>query len=143
MANINTFSVESVRVNDKIVASDGISGATKNILAGDIAELAGCKVYRAFLNQTGTNAPVPTIVGTNTIGTLVWARSTTGIYTATLVNGFVGNVTMITGAAGPGSLPTRFGFTKNSSDTITINVYSNNVSVDGFLTDQYIEIRVY
>jgi hypothetical protein len=143
MADINTYTPESVRINDKILASDAISGATKNIIAGDIAELAGCKVYRAFLNQTATNAPVPTIVGTNTIGTLVWARSTTGIYTATLVNGFVGNVTMITGAAGPGSLPTRFGFTKNSSDTITINVYSNNVSVDGFLTDQYIEIRVY
>lgn len=143
MANINAFSVESVRVNDKIVASDGISGATKNIEAGDIAELAGCKVYRAFLTQTVINAPVPTIVGTNTIGNLVWARSSAGIYTATLVNGFVGNVTMITGTSGPWPIPTRFAFTKNSSDVITMTVYLNNVPADGFLTDQYIEIRVY
>lgn len=143
MANINTFSVESVRVNDKIVASDAISGATKNIEAGDIAELAGCKVYRAFLTQTGTNAPVTTIVGTNTIGTLVWARSSAGIYTATLVNGFVGNVTAIAGLSQVSATDIRIAFTKTSSDVVTFNVYQNDVLSDAILTGQYVEIRVY
>lgn len=140
MANINTYSVESVRINDKIVASDGISGATKNVAAGDIAELAGCKVYRAFLNQSSTSAPVATIVGTNTIGDLVWARSTAGTYTATLVNGFVGYATAITGTT-PSIL--SFGFNKVSSDYIAFTSLYNGVASDNILSNLYVEIRVY
>lgn len=143
MADINSYTPESVRINDKILASDGISGATKSILAGDIAELAGCKVYRSFLTQTSTNAPVATIVGTNTIGDLVWARTNAGIYTATLVNGFVGNVTAIAGLSPVSATDIRIAFTKTSSDVVTFNVYQNDVLTDGILTSQYIEIRVY
>lgn len=143
MADINSYTPESVRINDKILASDGISGATKSILAGDIAELAGCKVYRSFLTQTSTNAPVATIVGTNTIGDLVWARTNAGIYTATLVNGFVGNVTAIAGLSQVSATDIRIAFTKTSSDVVTFNVYQNDVLADDILTSQYIEIRVY
>ena len=143
MADINSYTPESVRINDKILASDGISGATKGILAGDIAELAGCKVYRAFLTQTSTNAPVVTIVGTNTIGDLVWARTNAGIYTATLVNGFVGNVTAIAGLSQVSATDIRIAFTKTSSDVVTFNVYQNDVLADDILTGQYVEIRVY
>jgi len=143
MGEINNYSVESVRINDRILASDGISGATKNVSAGDVAELAGCKVYRAFITQTGTNAPVPTIVGTNTIGPLVWARSSAGIYTATLINGFVGNVTTIAGLSAVSATDVRIAFTKTSSDVVTFNVYQNDVLTDGLGQDQYIEIRVY
>jgi hypothetical protein len=140
MGEINNYSVESVRINDRILASDGISGATKNVSAGDVAELAGCKVYRAFMTQTGTNAPVPTIVGTNTIGDLVWARSTAGTYTATLVNGFVGNATAIVGTS-PSTL--SYGFQKMTSDYIVLTSEFNGTLSDGMLVNKYIEIRVY
>jgi hypothetical protein len=143
MANINTYAVESVRINDKILASDGISGATKSISAGDISDLSGCKVYRAFLTQTGTSAPVPTIVGTNTIGTIVWARSSAGVYTATLLNGFVGSVTSIAGLSAVSATDIRIAFTKTSSDVVTFNIYQNDVLTDAILSSQYIEIRVY
>lgn len=141
MANINTYTVESVRIDDKIVASDGISGATKNLAAGDIAELAGCKVYRAFLTQTGTNAPVVTLVGTNTIGDLVCTRVSTGQYRFTLINAFVGNATAVIGLAKFDYIEIRG--SKLSSDAYTILTYNTGVLSDGLLTDQYIELRVY
>jgi hypothetical protein len=46
-----------------------------------------CKRYKALLTQTGTNAPVATVLE-NTLGNLVWARSSSGIYTATLTGAF-------------------------------------------------------
>jgi hypothetical protein len=141
MANINTYTVESVRVDDKIVASDGISGATKNLAAGDIAELAGCKVYRAFLTQTGTNAPVVTLVGTNTIGNLVCTRVSTGQYIFTLINAFVGNATAVIGL--PKYDYAEIRGSKTNSDAYTILTYNTGVLSDGLLIDQYIELRVY
>lgn len=141
MANINTYTTESVKVNDKIVASDGVSGATKNLAAGDIAELAGCKVYRAFLTQTGTNAPVVTLVGTNTIGDLVCTRVSAGQYTFTLTNAFFGNATAVIGLAKFDYIEIRG--SKTSSSTYTILTYNAGVLSDGLLTDQYIELRVY
>jgi hypothetical protein len=46
------------------------------------------KVYRANLSQTGTNAPVATVFENTLGGTLVWARGSTGEYTATLNGNF-------------------------------------------------------
>lgn len=44
------------------------------------------KVYRALLNQTGTNDPVP-IVLENSIGPVTWQRNSQGIYVAFYNNG--------------------------------------------------------
>ena len=42
------------------------------------------KVYRALLTQTGTNAPVATVLENTLGGTVVWSYGDVGIYLATL-----------------------------------------------------------
>jgi phage gp36-like protein len=46
------------------------------------------KCYIATLTQTGTNAPVATELA-NSLGALVWTRSSAGVYVGTLANTFV------------------------------------------------------
>ena len=48
----------------------------------------GAKVYRALLTQTGTDDPVATVLENTLGGEVVWARTSTGIYKATLTGAF-------------------------------------------------------
>lgn len=53
-------------------------------------------VYTASLAQGGTNAPVPTLMGTPTIvGTLVWSYNADGDFTVTLAGAFPGGRTIV------------------------------------------------
>ena len=58
------------------------------------SKVNGVKVYRALLTQTGTNAPVPTILE-NTIGNIVWSRNNYGVYLGTLSGAFTESKTFI------------------------------------------------
>ena len=55
----------------------------------------GRKVYRAVIAQTGAGAPTATIVLNTLGGTVVWARTSQGIYTATLAAAFTANKTTV------------------------------------------------
>jgi len=46
--------------------------------------IAKPKVYRALLTQTGTDAPVATVLENTLGGTLVWTRYAGGVYNGTL-----------------------------------------------------------
>jgi len=48
----------------------------------------GVKVYRALLTQTGTDAPVATVLENTLGGDVVWTRDTVGIYIGTLTGAF-------------------------------------------------------
>lgn len=140
MAKINNYAVSGLKVNDKLLASDGDTGATKNVSPEDVAELnGGAKIYRAFLNQTGTNAPTAVVVGPNTIGNIVWTRSTTGIYVGTLANAFQGYVALISKASGS-VISLSY---SNTSNAINVSSLYNGVASDNVLTNHFIEIRTY
>lgn len=51
--------------------------------------------YIAALSQTGTNAPVATVIRNDFDGEIVWNRINTGSYTATLVGAFTGTIRVI------------------------------------------------
>lgn len=56
---------------------------------GDIVgDNSGVKIYRALLTQTGTDAPVATVLENTLGGTLVWTRSQAGNYVGTLAGAF-------------------------------------------------------
>lgn len=55
----------------------------------DSANYGGSKVYKALLNQTGTNAPVATVLVNTLSGTPVWSRSGIGQYRLTLAGEFL------------------------------------------------------
>lgn len=53
------------------------------------------KVYTALLTQSGTDAPVATVLQNTLGGTVVWTRDDVGIYTATLALAFTTNKTFV------------------------------------------------
>ena len=72
-------------------------GVSVPITAQGIADLAGGGglVYTALLTQSGTDAPVATVLQNTLGGTVVWSRNTTGDFSATLVGAFTTNKTTV------------------------------------------------
>jgi hypothetical protein len=103
------------------------------------------KVYVALLTQSGTDAPT-VIVLENTIGNIVWAIDTNGIYTGTLTGQFTSNKTFLnianSSAVSDGIL---YSIDYLDSDRIYVSTY-NIISTEyqnDLLTNTSIEIRVY
>lgn len=57
--------------------------------------ISGFKVYIATVTQTGTNAPVPTVLFNSLGGTPAWSYAGVGIYNLTLASAFPENKTAI------------------------------------------------
>jgi len=67
----------------------------KEILSRLTPQAPKYKVYTALLTQSGTDAPIATVLE-NTLGDIVWSRGeTAGIYFATLSGAFTVNKTYI------------------------------------------------
>jgi hypothetical protein len=69
-----------LRANTGFKSASGGSGATQP------------KIYKALLNQSGTNNPTVTEIRNDLGAPIVWTRSDVGIYIGTLANAFNGNV---------------------------------------------------
>lgn len=89
----------------------------------DSASYGGKKVYKALLTQTGTSAPVATVLVNTLSGTPVWSRTGIGAYVLTLVGEFQANKTHIiinpfseTGVPSDGQM----GAYRGNDDTITL-----------------------
>lgn len=140
MAQINNYATQSLNSTDKLLASDGITGKTKNVSPIDVFENnAGLSIYRASLTQSGTGNPVAVVLGDNTVGSLVWTRVGVGSYRATLSGAFVGYTTVIVPALGAIN---DIGFSYTSS-YVTINTTASGVAADSILNNTYLEIRTY
>lgn len=61
----------------------------------DSASYGGKKVYKALLTQTGTNAPVATVLENTLSGTPVWSYVGVGDYELTLASEWTANKTVI------------------------------------------------
>jgi protease II len=102
------------------------------------------KVYTALLTQTGTDAPVATVLE-NTIGDIVWTRDDVGVYFATLPNAFTENKTWFNIISNSNSVSTNetVAIYWNSVNDIHVQTGIGTVSTDGRLYLNSIEIRVY
>jgi hypothetical protein len=89
----------------------GLTGNTMAAFNGD-GELYSTqepikKIYRALLTQSGTDAPVATVLENSLGGTVVWTRNTAGEYLATLASAFPAAKTFfrpVIGTDGGGSI---------------------------------------
>ena len=100
------------------------------------------KVYTALLTQSGTNAPVATVLENTLGGTVVWTRTSNGVYVGTLAGVFTENKTFTTNTFGVFSGLAQF--SSVSVNTVNINTTtSSGTLTDGFLNRNSIEIRVY
>jgi hypothetical protein len=101
------------------------------------------KVYAALLTQTGTNAPVATVLE-NTIGNIVWTRGSTGYYIATLSAAFTTNKTVVLFGNPAYTIPTiDIIVNLGSINSIDINTIISGVLADNSFNKTFIEIRVY
>jgi hypothetical protein len=128
-------------------------GVTKKGTVQDIVNAAvPYKVYRALLTQSGTDAPVATVLE-NTLGDIVWSYLQQGDYTGTLSGAFTANKTffpipfILGNDNGFGSAACAYGVIKrNDINEIRINTIDTPIdqnNINGILNNSSIEILVY
>lgn len=97
---------------------------------------ASYSVYTATLNQSGTDAPVATVLQNTLGGVVVWTRQSAGTYVATLTGAFTVNKTWASISLTAGSL---VGIQPNDVNSVIVSVPDG----DDILTNNAMEIRVY
>jgi tetrahydromethanopterin S-methyltransferase subunit D len=134
---------------------------TEPVTMADIIETVGggssYLVYTALLTQSGTSAPVATVLENTLGGNVVWSYSSVGSYQATLTGSFTSKTFFyISSEASYNNGPQIYGqkirnLTRLSNDIVSLNqtglnfiagVYSSAGGADNF-TNVPIEIRVY
>lgn len=102
------------------------------------------KEYVALLSQTGTDAPTAVILGSNTVGSIVWTRGAAGEYVGTLTGAFVENKTFL--------LPGTFSETgsviltslvRTSANTIAMQTKNSSLTNIDVWTNIPVLIRIY
>jgi hypothetical protein len=86
---------KSIPVADEDSPNDEAKKMTLSELSNILTYGYGVKVYEALLTQTGTNAPVATVLKNTLGGTPTWGYSSAGRYTLTLLNTFTVGKTCI------------------------------------------------
>ena len=161
MANISTYPIGTPAQGDLIPGTQKYTNAngktenlTRNFTVANIAAFAnsyslGYTVYTTLITQTGTDAPVATVLQNTTGGTIVWTRNSTGRYLATISGAtYTANKTAILLTSGSASATDgRFLKVEDSGNT-TVQAFYNfdtsaNTAQDGIVTGAMIEIRIY
>tara|TARA_R110000868_G_scaffold62827_2_gene189737 strand:+ start:271 stop:1038 length:768 start_codon:yes stop_codon:yes gene_type:complete len=122
-----------------------VAGATKTVaMTDDVPAALPYNVYSALLTQSGTSAPVATVLENTFANTIIWSYDITGVYNATLNGAFLPNKTAVfctKQMTGSGGLVMSGSRTNNN--IVSIRVSNATTNVDGELSDASIEIRVY
>ena len=152
MTKISEYPVISNPTEEDILIGTDKSGSdeTKNFSIGSIVNLVEnggrpYKVYTALLTQTGTNAPVATILE-NTLGSISFSYTNIGGYSITSDELFIENKTYFTGPSsnyGTDSVTLNFDYINNSSISLVTFDVAMDQSLDDALYLSPIEIRVY
>ena len=75
----------------EVISAAAIGGGS----GSGVGYTAGTKIYVALLTQTGTDAPVATVLQNTLGGTLVWTYSDIGSYIGTLLGAFTENKSIL------------------------------------------------
>lgn len=99
------------------------------------------KVYTALLTQSGTDAPVATVLENTLGGEIVWSYDGVGGYIGTLNNTFFQNKTIFFGSyVGKDSI----NMFRSNNNVVEVNTLdSQRFASDDILQNTSIEIRVY
>ena len=109
---------------------------------GEVNLNAGVKVYRALLSQTGTDAPVATVLENTLGGVPLWEYDSTGNYNATLVGAFTDGKTCL--SIGPCNSFLMYVFTPGNEDVVSLSINNQaGDAVDDVLFNNYVHILVY
>ena len=144
-------SVTAAKINSdgatdgQVLTANGAGGAAWEEAAGGGP---GYLEYVALLTQSGTSAPMATVLKNTLGGTIVWTRLDVGRYLATLLNAFTLNKTLVFIGSSNTSyqyMATEDGLGDGDDDLIYITTAGSidNLQEDGTLLNTPIEIRVY
>ncbi len=100
-------------------------------------------VYTALLTQSGTSAPVATVLENTLGGTVVWSYDDVGVYIGTLAGAFViGQTACIMSPISGGT--SRLSPHSFNPDFVELYVYDlSDAGADDYLVSTFVEIRVY
>ena len=119
---------------------------TRNDITGEVEKIPiqSYKVYTALISQSGIADPTITILE-NTIGSIVWTRTTTGAYKGTLLGTFTTSKTIafISGSQLIYSDPTFYDIRRFDDNSVILSTYKSGINTDTMLSNTSIEIRVY
>ena len=90
-------------------------------------------VYTALLNQTSTNAPVATVLKNTLGGTVVWTRTSPGLYVGTLTGAFTANKTWCISINGVGNHEVISRIHRANDNQVEIYATDTNVFDDDIL----------
>lgn len=101
--------------------------------------------YTALVTQSGTSAPTAKVLGYNTIGSIVWSRTSTGIYRATLTGAFtVDKVFVLTTVNETATDPSKILWNRITTNYVEFRVFDSTETLsDNKMQDASIEIRIY
>lgn len=102
--------------------------------------------YVALITQSGSSAPTAIVLENTLGGTVVWTRTTTGVYRATLASAFTINKTAVfatTGVPANGAVINEVRFYRVNADYIALETRGDNAYVDSNIANLTVEIRVY
>lgn len=138
--------IDGVAPTDLEDAADKIIALIANFNGGGAAPY---KVYTALLSQSGTDAPVATVLENTLGGDVVWSYESVGVYHATLAGAFLDdNKVAIMGINGSTAITSNskhnFGYVndEDSVEIVTTDINTNAYTDTGFY-GQTVEIRVY
>ena len=146
MARISTYPLDgAIASTDKLLGTDENNVTTKNFQLSDVSTYIGTQIlgyssYVALLNQTGTNAIVPTVIKNDLGITITGSRQSGGDYTLTSTGTpFTANKTVVFINGGAAENNHDIAWERTSTNTIVISTHNS----DGKLTNGSLEIRVY
>jgi hypothetical protein len=127
---INSNDVEVTESNTSYVNGVAVSTSTP-------------KVYKATLTQTGTSAPVETVLVNTLSGTPVWSYVSVGLYKLTLTSEWAANKTALYSI----NIPDGNGFgslqRNNANEIFLVTRDTSSLNADDLLLESYIIIEVY
>ena len=130
----------------KTTSGTNKTNPTKNFTVDSVVQAGlGYTVYTALMTQTGTGAPVATILKNNTTATYTWSRTGVGAYEVqTDINIFDTSDTVVFGNIGENVKPDYFRWRVANVNLIEVTTYDENAALtDGIFQNGSFEIRIY
>jgi|TARA_R110000744_G_scaffold106954_1_gene203358 hypothetical protein len=162
MADANSYPAGTPSSNTRLIGTQlnvpqagGLyQNQTRNFTIGSIASVInqvnlGYTTYVALITQTGTAAPVATVLQNTTGGTIVWTWNSTGRFLATINNAtYTANKTAILLTSGSASATDGKFLKVEDSGNTTVQAFYNfdtisNTAQNGVVAGSIIEIRIY
>lgn len=103
------------------------------------------KMYTALLTQSGTSAPTAIVLGTNTVGSISWARTGAGVYTGTLSGAFTADKTWLNvhNSDQSGGTIIIAKLVRTDANTVTLSTFNSSLAAADVFTQISIDIKVY